>query len=237
MRDHDPSLAFSNGIGTPSGHAGASGDATIGVKEYVHALRASRAASDAPRCWTAGRLAFDPQAAVRTESCDAVDGEPPGASLVPDRGGAASGLLARARRLPQPARFILAGGTAAGINWLVRIPLSSIMPFLPAVLVAACIGMLVGFVTYREFVFPKSSRSIGRQIRGFLAVNIVTSLIVAGLSVLFLAMLDGLIANLMIAQALAHGVAIGLGAVLNYFGHALVTFGRSVAHGHGLPSA
>ena len=39
------------------------------------------------------------------------------------------GLLARARALPQSVRFLFAGGFAAGVNWLVRFPLSLILPF------------------------------------------------------------------------------------------------------------
>lgn len=136
-------------------------------------------------------------------------------------------LRLRLEALPRPARFLLAGGAAAGINWLVRFPLSTVMPFLPAVLVAAAIGMLVGFVLYRGFVFPRSPRPMILQIRDFAAVNAVTSLAVAAFSVLGLALLGSVVARHALAEAVAHAAAIGAGAALNYVGHGLVTFGRA----------
>lgn len=67
-------------------------------------------------------------------------------------------LCRHAKSLPQSLRFVLAGGVAAAINWLVRFPLSALMAFLPAVLLASAIGMLAGFIAYRTFGFPGSKR-------------------------------------------------------------------------------
>ncbi|MDP3418328.1 GtrA family protein [Falsiroseomonas sp.] len=134
-------------------------------------------------------------------------------------------LLGILRDLPQPARFLLAGGGAAAINWLVRFPLSAVMPFLAAVLVAAVIGMLVGFVLYRGFVFPASGRSLLVQARDFFLVNLLTSGLVALLALLFVTLAVRLGMGTMLAEAVAHGGAIGVGALLNYLGHSLVTFG------------
>ena len=127
--------------------------------------------------------------------------------------------------LPKPARFLLAGGGAAAINWLARFPLSWVMPFFVAVLAAAAIGMLAGFVLYRGFVFPGSGRPILLQARDFFAVNVVSSGVVALLAVVLLHLAVRLGADMQIAEAAAHAAAIGLGAALNYFGHNLFTFG------------
>lgn len=134
-------------------------------------------------------------------------------------------LLNLLLRLPKPARFLLAGGGAAGINWLARFPLSWVMPFFVAVLGAAAIGMLVGFVLYRGFVFPGSERPILLQARDFFAVNLISSGVVALLALAFLHLAVQLGMGLQLAEAVAHAAAIGLGAALNYFGHNLVTFG------------
>jgi energy-coupling factor transport system substrate-specific component len=134
-------------------------------------------------------------------------------------------LLSRAQALPQPTRFLLAGGLAAGVNWLARIPLSAFMPFVPAVLVAACVGMLVGFIMYRGFVFPYSPRPMLLQLRDFLVVNIVTSVLVAISAALILGVLIIWMSSAF-AEAAAHGIAICLGALLNYFGHSVFTFSR-----------
>ncbi|NKE44147.1 GtrA family protein [Roseomonas frigidaquae] len=133
-------------------------------------------------------------------------------------------MLGLLRELPRPLRFLLAGGSAAAINWLVRFPLSEVMPFLAAVLVAAVIGMLVGFVLYRHFVFAASRRPLMLEARDFFIVNLVSSVVVALIAagLLALALRFGMAAKL--AEAVAHAAAIGLGAVLNYFGHSLATF-------------
>jgi energy-coupling factor transport system substrate-specific component len=133
------------------------------------------------------------------------------------------GLLARARALPQSVRFVFAGGFAAGVNWLVRFPLSLILPFEAAVALAALIGMAIGFVTYRLFVFTGSSRSLARQLRDFVLVNLSTMAVVTVVASLIR---DGLVGfmPLMAAEGLGHGLAIALGAVLNYVAHGAITF-------------
>lgn len=127
------------------------------------------------------------------------------------------------------ARFLIAGGSAALINWLARIGLSQILPLDQAILLAYGIGMLAGFVLYRSFVFEAASGSLSRQIAIFLAVNLVGAVVVMGatlaLKSLALAVTPGIGAT--IAEALAHGVAIGIGAISNYLGHRLLTF-RSI---------
>jgi putative flippase GtrA len=127
--------------------------------------------------------------------------------------------------LPKPVRFLLAGGGAAAINWLVRFPLSWVLPFFIAVLAAAGIGMLVGFVLYRGFVFPGAGRPILQQARDFFVVNLISSGVVALLALAFLRLAMQLGIDLQLAEAVSHAAAIGLGAALNYFGHNLFTFG------------
>jgi energy-coupling factor transport system substrate-specific component len=127
--------------------------------------------------------------------------------------------------LPKPFRFLLAGGGAAAINWLVRFPLSWALPFFIAVLAAAVIGMVVGFILYRGFVFPGSGRAVLLQARDFFAVNMISSGVVALLAMAFLRLAIQFGLEIQTAEAVAHAAAIGLGAVLNYLGHSLITFG------------
>ncbi len=131
------------------------------------------------------------------------------------------------RSLPEGVRFIIAGGFASLINWLVRFPLSVFMPFPAAVAVATTIGMLVGFFAYRHFVFPKSERAVIAQVRDFIMVNLGGIAIVVAVSTLFAdAVLPalGIIAQ---ADALAHAIGIAAGAVSNYFGHRTISFRRA----------
>lgn len=124
------------------------------------------------------------------------------------------------------ARFLIAGGSAALINWLARIGFSQILPLDQAILLAYGIGMLTGFLLYRSFVFEGASGSLTRQIAIFLGVNLVGAVVVMAATLALksftLTAMPGIGAP--IAEALAHGTAIGIGAVSNYLGHRLLTF-------------
>lgn len=132
--------------------------------------------------------------------------------------------LKRAQALPELVKYILAGGLAAAVNWLVRFPLSTVMQFLPAVILAFAIGMFVGFAMYRTFVFPGSARPTHLQIRDFIAVNLVTLAIVASAAMELRNLLEPYMTAFS-AEAVAHASAIAIGAALNYLGHSVFTFG------------
>lgn len=126
--------------------------------------------------------------------------------------------------LAQIARFILVGGSATIVNWLARFPLSLIMPFLQAVFVAYMIGMMVGFVLYRAFVFTTSSQPLGAQIALFLGVNVIGVATVIAASHVLLRMVFPAISFTFEPEASAHAGALALGAAANFIGHKFVTF-------------
>lgn len=121
-------------------------------------------------------------------------------------------------------RFLLAGGLAAAVNWLMRFPLSAFLSFEAAVAMAYLIGMSCGFLLYQRWVFPKSSRPLTAQIARFLAVNAFSAVIVLAVAVMLAGMLAGAGLNRSLAEAVAHAIAIAVGAITNYFGHKLITF-------------
>lgn len=127
-------------------------------------------------------------------------------------------------RLPQVVRFLLLGGLAAAINWAVRFPLSVVMPFPAAVFVAYLIGMSAGFTLYRRYVFPGSTRPLLEQTLTFLAVNAVGAVVVMALANGLLTLSASTAWPDFIREGLSHGFAIGVGAVVNFFGHKLITF-------------
>lgn len=126
--------------------------------------------------------------------------------------------------MKQVVRFLLLGGTAAAINWLVRFPLSMVMPFPAAVFFAYLIGMMAGFTLYRAYVFPGSKLSVGVQVGLFLAVNAVGAVIVMAVSLALLDIVFPAMGEIPFAEAVAHGTGIGVGAVTNFFGHKYLTF-------------
>lgn len=132
--------------------------------------------------------------------------------------------VAAALANPELLRFLVAGGGAAGVNWLVRFPLSAAMPFEAAVAVAYMIGMGVGFTAYRAWVFPGSPLPLRVQVARFLAVNAAGAAVVLAASAGLAAVMTGAGLPTGPARALAHGLGIGLGAAVSFVGHRLVTF-------------
>ncbi len=132
-------------------------------------------------------------------------------------------------RSDQAVRFLLAGGLAAAINWLVRFPIEIWVPFEAAVALAQIVGWTAGFFLYRTFVFPPADLPLVVQIGRFIAVNLASGLFVLAAAILAMHLLVFIHMGVSAAQALAHGGAIGLGAVLNFFGHARITFAEKQA--------
>lgn len=127
-------------------------------------------------------------------------------------------------RLPQIVRFLLLGGLAAAINWLVRFPLSLAMPFPAAVFVAYLIGMCAGFTLYRAYVFPNSPQPVAVQASLFLLVNAFGAVVVMGVSLALLDHILPLIGWWLLPEAVAHGTGIAIGAVVNFIGHKYLSF-------------
>lgn len=121
-------------------------------------------------------------------------------------------------------RFLLAGGSAALLNWLVRFPLSMIMPYAAAVTAATAIGMVAGFFLYKNLVFQAPSRSLWLQIRDFIGVNIVAGIVTVLAAVVLSRGPWWPEAYVHLAPGASHLAGIGIGAVVNFFGHKLFTF-------------
>jgi energy-coupling factor transport system substrate-specific component len=126
--------------------------------------------------------------------------------------------------IAQILRFLLLGGLAAAINWLVRFPLSLVLPFSAAILVAYAIGMTAGFALYRAYVFPGSTVPIGRQVAVFLIVNAAGAVVVWSVAMLLVARVFPAADYAFMPEATAHGIAIAVGAAVNFVGHKFLTF-------------
>ncbi|WP_417579747.1 GtrA family protein [Pelagibacterium sp.] len=127
-------------------------------------------------------------------------------------------------KLPQIVRFLLLGGLAAAVNWLVRFPLSLVVPFPAAVFVAYLIGMSAGFTLYRAYVFPNSAQPLGLQATLFLAVNAIGAVVVMAVSLLLLDHILPVLGWSFMPEAFAHGSGIAIGAVVNFVGHKYLSF-------------
>lgn len=121
-------------------------------------------------------------------------------------------------------RFVFFGSVAALVNWVARFPLSLVFPFWLSVAVAYGIGMVAGFVLYRKYVFRRSSESIYRQLAVFLAVNAFGIVVVVAVSAVVSSAAMGLGIHKVVAEGVAHGIAIAVGSAASYLGHRFFTF-------------
>lgn len=122
-------------------------------------------------------------------------------------------------------RFLIAGGSAAALNWLVRFPLGLAFPFWISILISQAIGMLYGFVIFRSWVFTGfRERSVFLQLLDFLWVNAAGAVTMAAVAIPLRALLVMTVTSTSVADPLAHAVGIAAGAVVNYLGHRHFTF-------------
>lgn len=99
-----------------------------------------------------------------------------------------------------------------------------IMPYAAAVTAATAIGMVAGFFLYKHLVFQASSRPLWLQIRDFIGVNIVAGIVTVLAAVILSRGPWWPDAYAYLAPGASHLAGIGIGAVVNFFGHKLFTF-------------
>jgi energy-coupling factor transport system substrate-specific component len=126
-------------------------------------------------------------------------------------------------------RFATAGSLASATNWLVRLVTSLVVPFSIALIIGAGVGLAIGFVLYRTWVFPGSTLGLPLQTIRFMAVNAVSACVVIALALVIAPLLTGFPISTLNQQNLAHAIAIGFGATINFIGHRRFTFQRKPA--------
>jgi energy-coupling factor transport system substrate-specific component len=126
-------------------------------------------------------------------------------------------------------RFLVAGGIAALVNWLARFPIELVLPYFVALLVATAIGMTCGFLLYRGWVFPGSSRPMAGQIRDFVLVNLAGQASMLAVATVARELMLLAHVEIRLAGATAHALGIAIGAVVNYLGHRDVTFATAAS--------
>jgi putative flippase GtrA len=135
--------------------------------------------------------------------------------------------LQRARSLylsGQFGRFLLAGGVAALVNWLSRFAINLVMSYAAAIVAAFAVGMTVGFVLNKRFVFPYSRRPVAAEASFFVLFNLAAFPIVWVIAFLLgERLLPGLLPQ-QLALALGHGCAVAVPALVNFVLHKFITF-------------
>lgn len=126
-------------------------------------------------------------------------------------------------------RFLLAGGSAAVVNFLSRFFYSTFVSFGIAVVLAFVTGMITAFLLNKLFVFTNSRNSRVQEVGWFVVINLF-ALLQTWLVSIYLASwlppyLPGSVAQpLEMAEAIAHGAGILIPVFTSYVGHKYLTF-------------
>lgn len=127
-------------------------------------------------------------------------------------------------KLPQFALFVAAGGTAALVNFGSRIALSRFMPYVPAIVVAYCIGMATAFLLNRAFVFAGATNPMREQVAWFVLVNAVAVAQTVLISLFFARVVFPWVGMGFHPDTLAHAVGVVAPVFTSYLGHKRLSF-------------
>lgn len=122
--------------------------------------------------------------------------------------------------------FLFAGGIAALANILSRVALSEVMAYVPAIVVAYCIGMVTAFVLNRLFVFTDSTNRFREQALWFTIVNIAAVVQTIAISLALARWLLPIIGLDWHRQTVAHVTGVLVPVVTSYLGHKHLSFRR-----------
>lgn len=125
--------------------------------------------------------------------------------------------------------FLLAGGTAALANFGSRIALGLVMDYVPAIVLAYCIGMLTAFVLNRAFVFANPETRLHHQALWFIAINLAALLQTLAVSLLFARWVFPAAGMNFHPETVAHAIGVAVPVVTSYVGHKRLTF-RAARH-------
>lgn len=121
-------------------------------------------------------------------------------------------------------RFLLAGATAAAANYGARFVFSIWLEYEWAIVLAFFVGLTVGFLLMRGYVFDAQGKPLAPQVLKYCAVNLVAlaqTLIVSIALARWLLPAMGVVSQ---AEAIGHLAGVLVPIATSYFGHRLATF-------------
>jgi putative flippase GtrA len=121
-------------------------------------------------------------------------------------------------------RFLVASGLAAIVNVVSRIILSHWLPYVPAILIAFCLGLLTAFSLNKLFVFGPSRNRLHHQFLWFLTINLAA---VAQTVITSLVTARWLLPAMHVDfhnETIAHAIGVMVPAVTSYLGHKRLSF-------------
>lgn len=127
-------------------------------------------------------------------------------------------------RTARVARFLVAGGIAAIANFLSRIAFSTFMAYVPAIVLAYCVGMATAFTLNRRFVFDDANNRLGQQIFWFVTINLLAVAQTVALSLLFARLIFPCLGMTYYPDSIAHAIGIVVPVLTSYLGHKHLSF-------------
>jgi putative flippase GtrA len=121
-------------------------------------------------------------------------------------------------------KFLVAGGAAAIANFGSRIVLSYWLPYVPSIIIAFCIGLVLAFVLNRAFVFVDASNTLRNQAWWFTLVNLAALIQTLVISVALGKYALPALGIDTYAETIAHGIGVLVPVVTSYLGHKRLTF-------------
>lgn len=121
-------------------------------------------------------------------------------------------------------QFMLVGGFAAGVNFLIRIVFSQWMDFGAAVVAAYGVGMVTAYLLSKFLVFRPSGKKAHEEFFYFTLVNIAAVIQVWLISVGLAEHLFPWLGFTLYPQEVAHFIGLCVPVVGSYLGHKHFTF-------------
>jgi len=120
--------------------------------------------------------------------------------------------------------FLLVGGSAAVVNFLVRFVFDDFMSYGLAVICSYITGMILAFVLMRFFVFGITEKGLKKEFLLFVSVNIFAIFLTWGVSVSLAEYVFPTVSFEWYRYEIAHIFGIMIPAISSYFGHKKFTF-------------
>lgn len=125
-------------------------------------------------------------------------------------------------------RFVVASSVAAGANIGSRIVFNLSMGYVPAIVLAFCVGLASAFVLNRAFVFREAINPLHYQAFWFVMVNLAALVQTLAISLLLVDVVFPVTRFRWHPETVAHVIGVGIPAITSYLGHKHFSF-RSAA--------
>jgi putative flippase GtrA len=121
-------------------------------------------------------------------------------------------------------KFLVAGGLAAAVNVGSRILLSHWLPYVPAILLAFCLGLVTAFALNKLFVFNQASNRLHQQVFWFVAINLAAVLQTLAISLLVARWLLPALHVDFYNDTIGHALGVAVPVITSYIGHKRLSF-------------